>query len=252
MKNITDAQICEALIHVLTTDFEKDITIDGITVGHIIRWLKKRATRESVDVIVTKPEKKQTPKFKVGDWVVNHVGNIRQIIDIKENCYYYIRLECSDTIENPWHSPIDYVDEQWHEWSIEDAKPGDVLVNGSNIFIFHFINGTRLMGCCHVNIDDGRFYDDLGKYECFCLIDAIVTPATNEQRDLLFAKMNEAGYMWDDEKKELKKSSKNPLIRLNQSSRLEIGLLTGILFCILPIWTMGSISLKIAMMLYLS
>ena len=30
------------------------------------------------------------------------------------------------------------------------------------------------------------------------------TPATKEQRDLLFQKMKEAGYEWDAEKKELK------------------------------------------------
>ncbi len=32
-----------------------------------------------------------------------------------------------------------------------------------------------------------------------------IHPATKEQRDLLFQKMEEAGYEWDGEKKELKK-----------------------------------------------
>jgi lipid II:glycine glycyltransferase (peptidoglycan interpeptide bridge formation enzyme) len=32
-------------------------------------------------------------------------------------------------------------------------------------------------------------------------------PANKEQRDTLFAKMEEAGYEWDAEKKELKKKS---------------------------------------------
>jgi hypothetical protein len=100
---------------------------------------------------------------------------------------------------------ISYVDEPFHLWTIQDAKDGDVLVNGSNIFIFHFINGTRLMGYYHVNIDNGRFYDDLGKNECFCLIDGIVTPATKEQRDILERSMTNAGYRWDVDKKELKK-----------------------------------------------
>ena len=34
-------------------------------------------------------------------------------------------------------------------------------------------------------------------------------PATKEQRDLLFAKMKEAGYEWDADKKELKKNPKH-------------------------------------------
>ena len=89
-------------------------------------------------------------------------------------------------------------------WTIQDAKDGDVLVNGSNIFIFHFINGTRLMGYCHVNTDDGRFYDDIGKNECFCLIDAVVNPATKEQRDKLEKAMDDAGYTFDFDKNELK------------------------------------------------
>ena len=91
------------------------------------------------------------------------------------------------------------------EWAIQGAKDGDVLVNGSNIFIFHFINNRRLMGYCNVNMDDGNFYNDIGKNECFCTIDALVTPATKEQRDALMKAMNDAGYEWDAEKKELKR-----------------------------------------------
>ncbi len=143
---------------------------------------------------------KVEPKFKVGDWVAyNHNPNLppKKIIQITNN--HYIFADCSfgaKTLE------IDF-----HLWTIQDAKDGDVLVNGSNIFIFHFINDTRLMGYCHINTDDGRFYDDLGKNECFCLIDAVVTPATKEQRDLLSQKMKEAGYEWDADKKELMKIS---------------------------------------------
>ena len=92
-----------------------------------------------------------------------------------------------------------------HLWTIQDAKDGDVLVNGSNIFIFHFINNRRLMGYCNVNMDDGNFYNDIGKNECFCTIDAPVTPATKEQRDALMKAMNDAGYEWNAEKKELQK-----------------------------------------------
>ena len=61
------------------------------------------------------------------------------------------------------------------------------------------------MGYCHVNMDDGNFYNDIGKNECFCTIDAPVTPATKEQRDVLMKAMNDAGYEWNAEKKELKK-----------------------------------------------
>jgi len=90
-------------------------------------------------------------------------------------------------------------------WTILDAKNGDILVNGSNIFIFHFINGLRVMGYCHINIDNGRFCNDLGKNDCFGHIDTEFTLATKEQRDLLFQKMKEEGFQWDSDTKELKK-----------------------------------------------
>ena len=96
--------------------------------------------------------------------------------------------------------PLDFSNENdIRLWTIDDAKDGDVLVNGSNIFLFHFIIGTRVRGYCHVNTDDGRFYDDISDTECFGLIDDIFTPATNEQRELLFQKMNEAGYKLSEE-----------------------------------------------------
>ena len=140
---------------------------------------------------------KHEPKFHNGDWVtdgylhckISDVLDDRYIVDTKFAKRSTITFKCENN---------------YHLWTIQDAKDGDVLVNGSNIFIFHFINATRLMGYCHVNTDDGRFYNDIGKNECFCLIDAVVTPATKSQRDTLFTKMKEAGYEWDAEKKELK------------------------------------------------
>ena len=64
------------------------------------------------------------------------------------------------------------------------------------------------MGYCHVNMDDGNLYNDIGRNECFCTIDAPVTPATKEQRDALMKAISDAEYEWDIEKKELKKKRK--------------------------------------------
>jgi len=164
----------------------------GVPVQETIAWLEKQGEQKSVD--------KLEPKFKVGDWVVfyKHHNSIYQVERI-DNYRYYLRHYLGGTLS------VHFDNEFIRLWTIKDAKDGDVLVNGSNIFIFHFLNDTRLMGYCHINTDDGRFYNDLGKNECFCLIDAVVTPATKEQRDLLFQKMHEAGYEWDENKKELRK-----------------------------------------------
>lgn len=131
------------------------------------------------------------PRFKVGDWVVRG-DTIAQILDIQEQYYVGLDINGKDFVSSRFLN-----DDKIHLWTINDAKNGDVLVNGSNIFIFHFINNRRLMGYCHVNMDDGHFYNDIGRNECFCTIDAPVTPSTKEQRDLLFQKIKETGYKWN-------------------------------------------------------
>jgi len=156
-----------------------------------IAWLEKQG------------EQKLTPKtsFKKGDWVV--VSNKRRDtyqIEKIENNQYTLRHILGGSM------PLYFCNEDLIRlWTIKDAMDGDVLVNGSNIFKFHFIIGTRVRGYCHVNTDDGRFYNDIGNTECFGLIDDVFTPATKEQRDVLFARMKDAGYGWDAEKKELKR-----------------------------------------------
>ena len=152
------------------------------------------------------PCDKVKPKFEAGDWVIHKetgiVHQIKQCVEMGTiNTYGY------DLVGGEYISTSN--SDKYRLWSIKDAKDGDMLVNGSNIFIFHCIDTTRLMGYCHVNTDDGRFYDDIGKNECFCLIDAVVIPASKEQRELLFSKMNKAGYVWDPEQKELKQLKQN-------------------------------------------
>ena len=175
----------------------------------VIAWLEKQGEQEEPQVydtgdgeVITYSEtegyKVVEPKFHEGDWVIYN-NDICQIVKREEGCNILV------TQFGVEKEPVNERNLSTAKlWDISDAKDVDVLVNGSNIFIFHFINGTRLMGYCHVNTDNGRFYDDIGKNECFCLIDAVVNPATKEQRDLLFQKMKEAGYIFDFKNKELK------------------------------------------------
>jgi hypothetical protein len=166
----------------------------------------------SIDPHFFKSADKVEPKFKAGDWIIDVQGvSVNQIIGYEDDSYH-IKTSCSK-----FYLPMRLTEKNYHLWTIQDAKDGDVLVNGSNIFIFHFINDTRLMGYCHVNTDDGRFYDDIGKNECFCLIDAVINPATKEQRDLLFQKMKESDYEWDAEKKELKEIEHKHTCELDNS-----------------------------------
>ena len=155
----------------------------------LLVWLERQG-KNSTD--------KDKLRFNVGDWVIYVKSKSIYQVEKKENYEYTLRYILGGSLCLPFSN-----EELIREWTIQDAKDGDVLVNGSNIFIFHFINNRRLMGYCHVNIDDGNFYNDIGRIECFCTIDAPVTPATKEQRDALIKAMNDAGYEWDTEKKEL-------------------------------------------------
>lgn len=206
LKESEDERIRKALINGFK-DYKgwDEEWFDRITVREAIAWLEKQGKQGKTALEAIKEEKidyqnciadKIEPKFHEGEWVVTDKNNAVQIKAIENGKY---------VLENTMIFSVDYVDKCWRKWDISDAKYCDVLVNGSNIFIFHFLNDTRLMGYCHVNTDNGRFYDDIGKNECFCLIDAVVTPATKEQRDTLEKAMADAGYTFDFEKKELKK-----------------------------------------------
>jgi hypothetical protein len=143
------------------------------------------------------------PKFKVGDWIINEDGDIAHIIDMHEDCYgmerYYI--EFSDGIKT---DPIAcFVDEDFHLWSIKDAKDGDVLTVNGRPFIYCCNDDYEGNYCC---IDsDGVFRTSLD----FGFNGKTILPATKEQRVLLFHKIYEAGYEWDAERKELKRVEQN-------------------------------------------
>ena len=177
-----------------------------------IAWLKEQGEQEEPQVyetedgeIITYSEtdgyKFVEPNFHEGDWVVNKFGDSWHIDSIDKKNY-----QVSNGKGNYNYFPI-LIQDKMHLWTIQDAKDGDILVNGSNIFIFNFINNRRLMGYCHVNMDDGNSYNDIGRNECFCTIDAPVTPATKEQHDAMMKAMNDAGYKWNTTTKTLEKLS---------------------------------------------
>lgn len=148
---------------------------------------------------VAKSADKVNPKFKVGDWITD--GNITiQIEAIKNNCYLY----CEDCTLYSTKT----ADKVYHLWTIQDAKDGDILMaNAPFIFNGNLEGGIGCPGAhCAINT--------LGKFQIPKYPEHwtghTTTPATKEQRELLFQKMKEAGYEWNAEKKELKKIEQKP------------------------------------------
>lgn len=92
------------------------------------------------------------------------------------------------------------------DWDITKAKDGDILATkNGNIFIFKGLldklNPKSPVAYC--GSIDGYFCISTSNENRWT--DEAVVPATKEQRDLLFHKMKRAGYIFDFEKKELKK-----------------------------------------------
>ena len=153
---------------------------------------------------VQNPADKVEPKFHEGDWIVHNRTRVMfKIVDAKP-----MIITVVNTLGDHHTISTDAVEENYHLWSIKDARDGDVLATDSWLYIFKYTNNKALIQfhcTCPIN---GRPY----KW-CFSSDDsyldiyagANIHPATKEQRDILLQKMHEAGYNFDFEKKELKK-----------------------------------------------
>lgn len=140
-----------------------------------------------------KPADMAEPKFKAGDWIIDKQGLIHQISNVVEN-----------VTTNTFGYDIvggGYFNEKCDVrlWTIQDAKDGDVLADiYGNIGIYEK----------HYDFDWVSYFSlgCNGGFQCFEVEheNEKTYPATKAQRDTLFAKMKEAGYEWDAEKKELK------------------------------------------------
>ena len=157
---------------------------------------------------VDEPEKPTEPKFKVGDWVIDKQGVVHQIANVIEivtnHTYGYDIVGGGYFNDNA---------EGVRLWTIQDAKKGDILfidLMGGMTFIFDGVSPEMAIlysfiinndGVDVVPYDIGKSNTGIGYVE----EGGIIYPATKEQRDLLFAKMAEAGYTWDADTKTLSK-----------------------------------------------
>lgn len=158
---------------------------------------------QMVSNLIMSDDNKDKTKFKVGDWIVNNLS--KDVFLIKSFNNGYCTLEdIKGNIISPCLPPCE---SESHLWTIQDAKDGDVLINWNNTaFIFKTIEDETVK--FHIAYNE--------KWEAIKTPSTTLShmglpepqfefhPATKEQRDTLFAKMKEAGYEWDTEKKELK------------------------------------------------
>lgn len=88
-------------------------------------------------------------------------------------------------------------------WTLQDAKPGDILKYYSSIFILKESHDNFVETYCVLYEDDGDFIID----DEFNIDEGIIKPASREQRDRLFARIKGSGYEWDEKDKKLVNST---------------------------------------------
>lgn len=136
------------------------------------------------------------PKFKVGDWIIQENIGVYKVIEVCESWY-----EVVDNKDKDYSIGFDK-EYMCHLWSITDAKDGDVLEFADHgrlvTGILSFVNKTTGKVDVSCLLEGDKF-----KIGVFYNLDTVKPhPATKEQRALLFQKMRDAGYRWDDKKKE--------------------------------------------------
>ena len=155
-----------------------------------------------------KPADTVEPKFHEGEWITN--GDYTWKIVEVNPLDYILQSQDGNIVDDT----ISHVDEQFHSFTIQDAKDGDVLIDKSGSrecpFIFketklsdiktEMLNPLAVLGYC--GIGGAGFTKGIGWGDT---ANCIYYPATKEQRDLLFQKMHEAGYEWDADTKKLEK-----------------------------------------------
>jgi hypothetical protein len=163
----------------------------------VVDWFEKQR-EETVD-----NANKIRPKFKFGDWVVFN-GLTLYINEVVKG--YYRTISKGGTPNSyDWN-----IDNAARLWTIKEARDGDVLVceSGWTCIFKTLVNEETFGSYCFM--DSTEWFCGLGS-ECHTLKEEFVKayhgkiqPATKEQRDLFFKKMQEAGYEWNAEKKVLK------------------------------------------------
>ena len=165
--------------------------------GKALAWLKKQGEQ--------KPAEKVEPKFKIekGKWYVC----IKDLLDNYANKAFcegdtYLSTQDGSLIPSNRNVPFEVVsqDTYFRDWTIQDAKDGDVLVDSLGNVCIYQEPSTKLMYHSYCYGSHKCFIDMGGSHE---IVGS--SPATKEQRDKLEKAMADAGYTFDFEKKELKK-----------------------------------------------
>lgn len=168
---------------------KKDKIINATRLGYV---LESGETIERADLdkwkIIEAPA-----KFNVGDWVVNEKDSTsHQIKDVIKYDEKKLGTEFTLT-DGGWISKSEV--NNYHLWTIKDAKPGDIVVIQNSTLIYKESNseGDHISYFAATDVVDGSLLIGPGTcYAKYCY------PTTLDQRRYFLQKVKESGYEWDE------------------------------------------------------
>lgn len=185
LKEDDTERIRKNCIHFL--ELQKQHHAATFEIEECIAWLEKQGKKSTAKI---------EPRFKVGDWVIFTTSESVYQVEKKGNYEYTLMNThgCSFCLSFSNEKLI-------REWTIQDAKDGDVLVSKYNQpFIYNGnYNNYKVGAYCGIEYT-GKHFINICNEICWTN-NEFIKPATKEQRDALMEAMNDVGYKWDAEKK---------------------------------------------------
>lgn len=167
------------------------------------------------------PTDKVEPKFHEGEWIV-----------WKNKCYKVNYNGCGYELidQNGLSTWLEYgtVDTSARLYDVaKDAKDGDVLISQyGNPFIYNGnYNSFNIGAYCGITCDDNKF--KVAEEKCHWTENVDIEPSTKEERDLLFAKMKEAGYEWSDKDRKLIKIVNHHKLQATEQQQEHMSFMLG-------------------------
>ena len=176
--NPTDEDFIDCIGMCLTDVNEQRFKDYGTNLRDCLAWLEKQC------------EKKQDPCDNCKDVMLN----CHNFPCIKKRAF----KQGKSAIEVINEEQVDNAN--FHLWTIQDAKDGDVLNSPSHHLIWIYKDNEHFYACVNMNYVTKNVATK-GSIK----IPSDACPATKEQRDTLMKAMADAGYTFDFAKKELKK-----------------------------------------------